>query len=95
MNFEKISYEQLESLAGELNTASQRMQDTLDTVSQLLSQIGTTEVWQGTTAEQVRQKFDQLVAKFPEFVNATGKCSTHIISVVENYRSTDTSVANN
>lgn len=94
MNFEKVSYGQLASLAQELNNASQNMANILGEVTQTLNKIENTEAWQGDSAQAAKVKFDQLSAKFPEFSEATGKCYTHIMSVIENYKSVDQSVMN-
>lgn len=94
MNYSKLSYEQLEGLANELNQASKNMENILNDVRNLLNRVGNTEAWQGTSASVVKAKFDELSAKFPEFSIATGKCCSHIMSVVANYRSTDASVSN-
>ncbi len=94
MNYSKISYDQLETLANELNQASRNMENILNEVKELLDRVGNTEAWQGTSAQTAQTKFNQLSAKFPEFYTATGKCYTHIMSVIENYKSVDASVSN-
>lgn len=95
MNYSKISYEQTASLAEQLQTASQNMESILNEVGALLNQIGDSGVWDGTAAQSSKTQFDALKAKFPEFYEATRKCHSHLISVVENYKNVDASVTNN
>lgn len=94
MNYSKISYEQILSLAGQLKTNAQNMEQLLNEVKMLLNQIGNSNAWTGTSAMAAKTRFDALSAKFPEFYNATSKCHTHLISVVENYKNVDASVSN-
>ena len=94
MNYSKISYEQLMSLAEQLRGASQNMESILNEVKVLFNRIGGSDVWSGTAASAARASFDQLAAKFPEFYSATSKCHTHLTSVVENYKRVDASISN-
>ncbi len=94
MNYSRISYEQIVSLANQLKNSAQNMQQLLSEVSVLLNKIGSTDVWSGTSAMAAKGRFDMLVQKFPEFYDATSKCHTHLISVVENYKNVDASISN-
>lgn len=94
MNYSKISYEQVVSLAEQLQTSAQNMESILDEVSVLFNKIGSGDVWGGTSAQVSKAKFDTLKAKFPEFYNATRSCHAHLVSVVENYKSVDASISN-
>ncbi len=94
MNYTKLSYGQLESLANELNQASKNMENILNDVKALLNRVTSSGAWEGTSAAQATAKFNELSAKFPEFYTAIGKCHTHLMSVIENYKSVDTSVSN-
>lgn len=94
MNYSKLSYEQIESLAQNLSSASNNMESVLSEVKNLLSQIGNSEVWSGTSASNIREEFDKLSAKFPEFTQSIEDCSKHLKAVVANYRSVDSTVSN-
>lgn len=95
MNYSKISYEQITSLADQLQVASQNMEAILNEVTVLFNQIGDSGVWSGNAAQLSKSQFDTLKAKFPEFYEATSKCHSHLISVVENYKNVDASISNN
>lgn len=95
MNYSKISYEQIASLADQLQVASQNMETILNEVTVLFNQIGDSGVWSGNAAQLSRSQFDALKAKFPEFYEAISKCHSHLVSVVENYKNVDASVSNN
>ena len=94
MNYSKLSYDQIISLANSLQASAQNMQQVLGEVTNLLNRIGTADIWAGTAATAARSRFDMLSAKFPEFYEATSKCQTHLISVVENYKNVDASISN-
>ena len=70
------------------------MEQLLNDVSMLINRVGNSDAWTGTAAANAKAKFDSLVAKMPEFYDATNQCYTHLVSVVENYKSVDNSIAN-
>lgn len=92
MDFSKLSYNQIISLADELNTSSTQMEDLLSQIKTLFAKVGTDEVWNGTAAAQTKEKFDTLSAKFPEFSQAVNDCHKYLLSVVEGYKSVDTTI---
>lgn len=92
MDFSKLSYSQVESMANELNSSSQNMEQLLNEVKNLFNKIGTDDVWSGTAASETKAKFDELSAKFPDFYNAINDCYKYLMSVVESYKSVDQSV---
>ena len=94
MNQEKISYEQLLSLADEMKRSANNMEQVLSEVRTLFSRVGTGDVWSGTSAAAAKEQFDRLSAKFPEFYQATNTCYTHLTQVVENYKNVDRIVSN-
>ena len=94
MNYSKISYEQVLSLAEQLKTASVNMESVLTEITTLLNRVGNSDAWNGTSAAAAKMKFDTLAAKLPEFYNATRNCHTHLVSVVENYKNVDASISN-
>lgn len=92
MDFSKLSYSQVESLAEQLSTASNDMESILTEIKNLFNKIGTEDVWSGTAASETKAQFDELSAKFPEFQQAIVDCYKYLMSVVENYKSVDSMV---
>ena len=93
MNQEKISYEQILSIAEQMKQKATSMEQVLSEVKNLFNRIGNDGVWSGTSAQTAKEKFDRLSAKFPEFYNATNMCYSHLTSVVENYKSVDSKIS--
>ena len=85
MDFSKLSYSQVETLATQLNGASTSMES-------LFNKVGTDDVWSGTAASETKNEFDTLSAKFPEFSNAINDCYRYLMSVVETYKNVDATV---
>ena len=92
MDFSKLSYGQIQSIADELKSSASQMESLLSEINGLFGKIGTDEVWNGTAAATTKARFDELSAKFPEFSKAVNDCSTYLVSAVENYQSVDTMV---
>ena len=92
MDFSKLSYSQVQSLAEKLNTSSTTMETLLSEIKTLFEKIGNEEVWSGTAAAQTKDQFDVLSAKFPEFSSAVNDCYKYLLTVVENYKAVDTAV---
>lgn len=92
MDFSKLSYSQVQSLADQLNSSSTQMESLLTEIKTLFEKIGNDEVWSGTAASQTKETFDTLSAKFPEFSQSVNDCYKYLISVVENYKSVDAAV---
>lgn len=89
MDFSKLSYEQVVSIADQLQSSSISMETLLNELKTLFENIGNDQVWSGTAASQTKDKFDALSAKFPEFYNAINDCYKYLTNVVENYKSVD------
>lgn len=89
MDFSKLSYGQITSIANQLNSSSTQMETLLNEIKNLFNKVGNDEVWAGTAATQTKEKFDELSAKFPEFSQAVNDCYKYLLSVVENYKSVD------
>lgn len=89
MDFSKLSYSQITSLAEQLNSSSSEMENILNELKALFARIGNEDVWSGTAASVTKENFDTLSAKFPEFSIAVNDCYRHLLSVVENYQSVD------
>lgn len=93
MDFSKLSYSQIQSLADQLQGASTSMESLLSELKVLFNKIGNDDVWSGTAASTTKETFDTLSAKFPEFSQAINDCYRYLISVVENYKSVDAMVS--
>ena len=93
MDFSKLSYSQVQSMADQLNSSSTQMETLLTEIKTLFDKIGTEDVWSGTAASTTKETFDQLSAKFPEFSQSVNDCYKYLTSVVENYKSVDAMVA--
>lgn len=92
MDFSRLSYGQVQSMADQLNSLSGQMETLLNEVKMLFDKIGTEDVWSGTAASTTKENFDKLSAKFPEFSQSINDCYKYLLSVVENYKSVDTVV---
>lgn len=92
MDFSKLSYGQINSIAEQLSSSASQMEAILEEIKALFNKIGTDEVWSGTAASSAKERFDKLSAKFPEFSQAVEDCHKYLLQVVENYKSVDTSV---
>lgn len=92
MDFSKLSYSQIQSLAEQLNSSSMQMESTLMEIKSLFERIGNEDVWSGTAASTTKDTFDTLSAKFPEFSKTINDCYKYLMSVVENYKSVDAMV---
>ena len=92
MDFSKLSYSQVQSLAEQLNSSSTQMESLLNEIKTLFDKIGNDDVWSGTAASTTKETFDTLSAKFPEFSQAVNDCYRYLLSVVENYKSVDSMV---
>lgn len=92
MDFSKLSYGQINSIAEQLSSSASQMESVLEEVKALFNKIGTEDVWSGTAASATKEKFDRLSAKFPEFSQAVEDCHKYLLQVVENYKAVDTSI---
>lgn len=95
MDFSKLSYSQVQSLADQLNSASREMETLLEEIKTLFNKVGTEDVWSGTAANTTKETFDTLSAKFPEFSQAVEECHKYLLNVVENYKAVDAIVTGN
>lgn len=92
MDFSKLSYEQVASIAERLKSSSTNMESLLNELKTLFENVGNEQVWSGTAASQTKERFDTLSAKFPEFSMAIDDCYKYLMNVVENYKSVDAMV---
>lgn len=89
MDFSKLSYAQITSIADQLHTKSTTMDTLLTEIKSLLEKVGNDDVWSGTAAAETRSEFDKLSAKFPEFIQSIEDCNKYLLQVVENYKAVD------
>ena len=94
MDFSKLSYAQVQSIAEQLNSSSLQMESLLTEIKALFEKVGNDDVWSGTAASQTKETFNTLSAKFPEFSQSINDCYKYLVSVVENYKSVDAAVTN-
>ena len=92
MDFAKLSYEQVVSIAEQLKTSATNMENLLTEVKTLFENVGNDGVWSGTAASTTKEQFDALSAKFPQFSQAVNDCHQYLLSVVENYKAVDTAI---
>lgn len=92
MDFSRLSYSQVQSMADQLNTSATNMESLLNEIKTLFENIGNDSVWSGTAAAATKEQFDVLSAKFPEFSSAVNDCYKYLVSVVENYKAVDAAV---
>ena len=95
MDFSKLSYSQVTSLAEQLNSSASQMESLLTEIKNLFAKIGSEDVWSGTAAATAKETFDVLSSKFPEFSLAINDCYKYLMSVVANYQSVDHMVTGN
>ena len=94
MDFSKVSYGQVKEYSNQLKTKSENMRDLLQLITNEFEKLGQDDVWSGDAAQKVREEFDTLSAKFPEFNTAIQNCATYLDSVVANYENVDSVVQN-
>lgn len=92
MDFSKLSYQQVQAMADQLNTSATNMANLLGEIKTLFGNVGNEGVWSGTAAASTKEQFDALSAKFPEFSQAVNDCYTYLMSVVENYKAVDAAI---
>lgn len=92
MDFSKLTYGQVQSMADQLKSSATQMESLLSEIKTLFDKVGNDDVWSGTAASTTKDTFDQLSAKFPEFSESINDCYTYLTSVVENYQSVDAMV---
>ncbi len=92
MDFSKLSYENVISMAEQLKSSSSEMETLLNELKTLFENVGNEQVWSGTAASATKERFDELSAKFPEFSSAVDDCYKYLSNVVETYKSVDAAV---
>lgn len=90
MNGSNLTYAQITTISQNLQNYSKDMQTVLEDIINLANRIGNEDVWGGTAAEDAKQKFNTLNAKFADFYKAVNDEAAHLTAVVENYQKVDT-----
>lgn len=93
MDFSKLSYTQIQSLADQLKNSASSMETLLTEIKALFEKIGADDVWSGTAASNTKEEFDALSAKFPEFSQSITDCYNYLVQVVANYKSVDSMIS--
>lgn len=88
----KVTYAQIEEIATNLKTYSEQMKEVLNEITTEMNKVGSDGVWSGEAAESVKAEFKTLSDKFSAFYDTITNCSTHLNTVVANYKSVDTSI---
>ncbi len=80
----KLTYSEIISLAGNLKMVSGQIEDLLSVLKeQDYARIGDGgDVWTGDAALMARQTFDELVTRFPEFINSINDYADYLVNVV-------------
>ena len=89
MDFTKLSYSQITSLAEQLNSTANQMEAGLDKVRALFNKIGSDDVWSGTAAAETKASFDTAAAKFPQFSESVREAYEYLMTVVQSYKDVD------
>ena len=89
MDFTKLSYSQVTSLAEQLNATSSNMEAVLDKVKALFNKVGSDDVWSGTAAAETKASFDAVAAKFPQFSESVREAYEYLLTVVQSYKDVD------
>ena len=89
MDFSKLSYSEMLQVSSKLKSNAQRMQEILDSVNAEFNKIGEDGTWSGDAANKAKGEFDELKAKFPDFINAVEETSAYIAKVVADYQAAD------
>ena len=89
MDFSKLSYGQVQSMADQLHGSAIEMENTLTEIKTLFERVGNDDVWSGTAASITKERFDELSSKFPEFSQEIDDCYKYLLSVVDRYKSVD------
>ena len=92
--FSSLSYERLNQHAAELDSASKDMDRILNEVRGLLARVGSEDMWAGTAAMKTKEAFEQLAAKFPQFVQSVRECQEQLKNVVTNFQEVDNMASN-
>ncbi|MBR2712830.1 MAG: WXG100 family type VII secretion target [Bacilli bacterium] len=94
MDFSKLSYSEMLQVSSKLKSDAQRMQEILDSVNSQFKKIGEDGTWSGDAANKAKGEFDELKAKFPDFIKAVEDTSTYIAKVVADYQAADAALTN-
>lgn len=89
MDFTKLSYSQVTSLAEQLNSTSNQMEAILEKVKVLFNKVGSDDVWSGTAAAETKASFDVVAAKFPQFSESVREAYEYLLTVVQSYKDVD------
>lgn len=83
------SYNEVETLAKNLDAQSEKMKKLLDNVTRLYETIGKSGTWAGVSAEVVSKDVENLSGNFDKLVTAIQGCSQFMTESIKTYRAVD------
>lgn len=83
------SYEEVETLARNLNEKADKMRTLLENVKRLYEEIGSEGTWAGASADVVSKNVEALGANFDKLYGAIQGCSEFMTSSIKSYRAVD------
>ena len=94
MNTEQISYEQMRDKGAALRTSANNLQSILEQLKVVVGRIGSEDTWKSKAATDFVNKFNNLSAKFPDFIAKVNDCAAFIDSSVNAYETSDQKLGN-
>ncbi len=96
MNTNLSSYQDLTDAATNLRKYKTEMDTLLNTtIKNNINKIGEgSDIWSGDAAENAKQKFNKIAAKFPDFVKSVEDCAAYLEQVRTDFQNADTAARN-
>ena len=96
MDFSKLSYSDIENIAGDLDNQANNMATVLERVKSYFQTVGDgSSTWSGDAANHAREEFDSLSSQFHLFNEAVTSCASYLRQMVANYQAVDTAAKSN
>ena len=89
---EKISYEQVNTIASQISQGAKRMQEILNETSQKMESVNQEDTWKSNAAGELYTKYKELSAKFENFYTAVENYSKFLTNTVETYQAADQAI---
>ena len=90
---EKISYEQVNTIAQTMKNGAARMQDIINETRQKMQSVNQEDTWKSNAAGELYAKFQELSTKFEGFYTAVENYSRFLTQTVETYQAADQAIA--
>lgn len=91
---EKISYEEVNTIAQTLSTGAKRMEQILNETTQQMETVNTDATLKSNAAAELYNKYKTLSAKFSNFYEAVESYSKFLVQTVETYQAADQTIQN-